>query len=26
VLCVFREFLFIGSERDRLDRFIIGYD
>ena len=26
VLWVFREFLFIGSERDRLDRFIIGYD
>ena len=26
VLRVFLEFLFIGSERDRLDRFIIGYD
>jgi hypothetical protein len=26
VLYIFREFLFIGSERDRLDRFIIGYD
>jgi hypothetical protein len=26
VLTVFREFLFIGSERDRLQRFIIGYD
>ena len=26
VLWVFREFLFIGQHRDRLDRFIIGYD
>jgi hypothetical protein len=26
VLLVFREFLFIGSARDRLDRFFIGYD
>jgi len=26
VLWVFREFLFIGSGRDRLHRFIIGYD
>ncbi len=26
VLWVFREFLFVGSGRDRLDRFIIGYD
>lgn len=26
VLFVFREFLFIGSERDSVERFIIGYD
>ena len=26
VLFVFREFLFAGSERDTLERFIIGYD
>jgi hypothetical protein len=26
VLCFFREFLFAGSERDRLERFVIGYD
>lgn len=26
VLLVFREFLFIGPERDSVDRFVIGYD
>jgi len=26
VLFVFREFLFIGAERDSVERFIIGYD
>lgn len=26
VLCVFREFLFAGEQRDRLERFVIGYD
>ena len=26
VLWLFREFLFIGQERDRLERFIIGFD
>jgi hypothetical protein len=26
VISIFREFLFIGSQRDSLDRFIIGYD
>lgn len=26
VLCVFREFLFAGQQRDSLERFVIGYD
>ena len=26
VIWIFREFLFIGSQRDSLDRFVIGYD
>ena len=26
VLCVFREFLFVGRERDCLERFVIGFD
>jgi hypothetical protein len=26
VLCVFREFLYVGPDRDSLTRFIIGYD
>ena len=26
VLFVFREFLFIGAERDSVERFVIGYD
>jgi hypothetical protein len=26
VLFVFREFLFVGEQRDRLERFVIGYD
>jgi hypothetical protein len=26
VLSVFREFLFVGPERDDVDRFVIGYD
>lgn len=26
VLFVFREFLFVGAERDCLERFVIGYD
>jgi hypothetical protein len=26
VLTVFREFLFVGAERDGVERFVIGYD
>jgi hypothetical protein len=26
VLFVFREFLFVGPERDAVERFVIGYD
>ena len=26
VLFVFREFLFVGPQRDRLERFVVGYD